>query len=189
MTNQCGFIILSGGLSSRMGTPKFQLLWGGITFLDCLASKAADLGFGEVYLSANVPVTGWDIIRDERPEIGPMEGIYQCLKKSRYQRNFVVSVDLPQLPPAVIVDMLNLSAREDADCVFLRTSSGIEPLCSVFTKAVIPHFEAMMEEENYSVRQAGFRVKTMYYDYQGDEDDVSSMNTPEEYHRLLARYF
>ena len=76
-----GFLLLSGGKSSRMGTPKALLEIEGKTLLESVA--AAGEGFEERILSVNDPSIptpeGFVRCADVYPDCGPMAGIHAAL--------------------------------------------------------------------------------------------------------------
>lgn len=183
-----GFIILAGGKSSRMGSPKEKLDWEGKSFLEALVEKAKTMGFEEIYISSNQGIEGYRTIADTYRDAGPVSGIYSCLLESRCGKNVVLPVDLPQAPCETIMDMVSMAYRTDADCVMLSCGGFIEPLFSVFDRRVAPVLEEMLKEGSPSVKAAARRINTEYCYYRGPSNLIKSMNTREEYTQMFEKY-
>ena len=77
-----GFLLMSGGHSSRMGTPKALLDIGGETLLSRIARAGA--AFPERILSVNDPSIptpeGFARVEDVYTDCGPMGGLHAALK-------------------------------------------------------------------------------------------------------------
>src|ERR687897_422144 len=104
-------IILAGGRSSRMGTPKALLPFDGEPLVVHLVRRLAPM-FGEVIVVAapdqilpNVPAT---VVRDEVAYQGPVGGIAYGLRAAAGEFAFVTSCDSVFLRIAVVSYLLSL---------------------------------------------------------------------------------
>lgn len=180
--------ILAGGKSSRMGTNKALLPYGGSCFLEELIRTCSV--FPELLVSVDrpepyrhLPVT---LIPDELQGFGPIEGIYQMLRAARSPYLLVVATDMPLLNETFLRSIASC-VQGDEDCVALRLDGRVEPLCSVYGKSVLPVLEAFRNEGCHRPRALFDRVNTRYVEVEalgGTPRLVSNVNTPEEYRAL-----
>ena len=94
-----GFILV-GGASSRMGTDKSQLLFGGQTAVELLAKELVAVT-AKVSLvgsrNENLP-SGFKIVSDVYQRWGALGGIHAALTNSAAEWNLILAVDLPFVP-------------------------------------------------------------------------------------------
>lgn len=144
-------IILTGGKSRRMGSDKALLDLNGKTLLE----HSIDLckPFCENILissnNTNHSVSGFEMVPDEKPDCGPMGGIYTCLKKSKTDWSFIISVDSPFVEPTFITNVLNEIGEFDA--IIPIHSKGKEPLIALYHKNSLVEIGKMMEAENFKM--------------------------------------
>ena len=147
-------IILAGGRSSRMGTDKAFIKIGNRTLIENTYDLIKDY-CSEILISANNH-TGYSfpeqwIIPDDQQGLGPIGGIYSCLKRSGTVNNLVVAVDIPFINNGLIQFLLSNMA--DVELVVPITGKGkAEPLCAVYKKSVLPHLEKMVTELDLKVQ-------------------------------------
>lgn len=78
-------IILAAGKGSRIGKPKWQLLYNGKTFLDIILSKLQDIAITDIVVVANpesipdIPSHA-NLVVNSRPEYGMISSIYCGIK-------------------------------------------------------------------------------------------------------------
>ena len=180
--------ILAGGKSSRMGTNKALLPYGGSCFLEELIRTCSvfpellvSVDWVEPYRHLNVT-----LVPDQLQGFGPVEGIYQLLRAARSAYVLVMATDMPLLN-AGFLQALARTPRGDEDCVALRVDGRVEPLCSLYGKGALPMLEAFRREGRHRPRDLFHRVNTRYVDGEtlgGAPRLVSNVNTPEEYRAL-----
>ena len=116
-------IVLAGGRSTRMGSPKATLEWHGSTLVRRAAGIVGRVVDGPVVvvraagqrLPALPPQA--EVVADARDERGPLEGIAAGLRQigERAAVVFVTGVDAPLLHPALVACMLrSLGPADDA---------------------------------------------------------------------------
>ncbi|MDR3508674.1 MAG: NTP transferase domain-containing protein [Caulobacteraceae bacterium] len=89
-------VILVGGRSSRMGTDKAALDWGGMRAVDRVARTARNLGAAHVLTAGGD--YGLDFIADAEAYGGPVGGVMAALKalaRMDLSRALVLAVDAP----------------------------------------------------------------------------------------------
>ena len=184
-----GFLILTGGKSSRMGVPKQGLLWNGKTFLEQMVAKAQTIGAQEILLAGCEPPAGICAqgVSDLYPGAGPLSGICSGLYAAHCEQNLVVSVDLPQLPSALLEQLIR-ALQPEQDCLLLRHGLYTEPLISVWRKRTATMLEFFLKNHRYSVSRAADQLKAGYFSYTGAPEEIESCNTPQAYQRLRAHF-
>jgi molybdopterin-guanine dinucleotide biosynthesis protein A len=141
-------IVLAGGRSSRMGTPKAALEWHGSTLLHRTVSIVARATSGPVVV---VRAPGQDlpdlprgtlVVEDPREGKGPVQGIAAGLAALAGQAEaaFISSTDLPFLHPAFVrrvVRGLGQARSEDGADVCLPVARGYpQPLAAAYRVAL-----------------------------------------------------
>ena len=138
-------IVLAGGRSSRMGTPKAALEWHGSTLLRRTVGILARATDGPVVvvrapgqeLPALPPET--DVVDDPQEGLGPVQGLAAGLAAltGRAEVAFVSSTDMPFLHPAFVRRVLR-AVQEGAD-VGLPVARGYpQPLAASYSVALAP---------------------------------------------------
>ncbi|MEP7201998.1 MAG: NTP transferase domain-containing protein [Ilumatobacteraceae bacterium] len=133
-------VVLAGGRSSRMGTPKAALEWHGSTLLYRTTALLARTVNGPVLVVAapgqelpDLP-SGVRVVEDPIEGLGPMRGIATGLSAvaDEVPTAFVCSTDLPFLHPAFVRRVLREFANIDTDVV-LPTARGFrQPLAAAY---------------------------------------------------------
>ena len=132
-------VVLAGGRSSRMGTPKAALEWHGSTLLGRTAAIVARAVNGPVVV---VSAAGQDlpdlpkqatVVEDPRQGKGPVQGIAAGLAalSGQAEAAFISSTDLPFLHPAFIRRLLRvLDERDDTDVALPVARGYPQPLAA-----------------------------------------------------------
>jgi molybdopterin-guanine dinucleotide biosynthesis protein A len=146
-------VVLAGGRSTRMGTPKAALDWHGSTLVRRAAGIVARAVDGPVvvvrapgqelpWLPASV-----ELADDAREGRGPLEGIAAGLAAigERAQVVYVSGVDAPLLHPAFVRRVLALLDR-DADVALPHAHGFAQPLAAAYRTAVASPLRALLRE-------------------------------------------
>jgi molybdopterin-guanine dinucleotide biosynthesis protein A len=194
-----GAVILCGGLSTRMGRDKATLPFGPELMLQRVVRLV-----GEAVPTANIVVVaaadqrlpelpaGVRIVRDERPERGPLEGIAAGLRAQQGMSEavFVTACDVPLLVPAV-VDLLFDELGEHA--IAAPTDGRFaHPLSAVYRTSVLPEVERLLAADQ--LRARGIFEKVAVREVPAERlrtvdprlETLENLNTPEDYERALA---
>jgi molybdopterin-guanine dinucleotide biosynthesis protein A len=184
-------IILAGGQSSRLGTDKAFIKIGNKTLIENTYEVITDY-CKEVLISANNH-TGHSfpeqrIIPDYIPGLGPIGGIYSCLKHSGTENNLVVAVDIPFINKGLIQFLI--SDMADAELIIPISGDGkAEPLCALYKKSVLPHLEKMIAKKDLKVQNLTHYCKSKKLPVshkQGFYHDrlFYNINTPDDLYQL-----
>jgi len=147
-------VVLAGGRSSRMGTPKAALEWHGSTLLRRTVGILARATGGPVVVvrakDQELPALPADIqlIDDPREGKGPVQGLAAGLAalEDRAEVAFVSSTDMPFLHPAFVRRLLR-AVHEGAD-VGLPVARGYpQPLAAAYKTSLAPLAERLVKEE------------------------------------------
>src|SRR3974390_555688 len=138
-------VVLAGGRSSRMGTPKAALEWHGSTLLRRTVGIVARATGGPVVVvraaGQELPglPPGTTVVEDPREGKGPVQGIAAGLAALAGQAEtaFVSSTDMPFLHPAFVRRVLR-AAREGADVGLPVARGHPQPLAAAHRPAPAP---------------------------------------------------
>lgn len=134
--------ILAGGRARRFGgRDKSSLHVGRASILD--RQLAALRGVADrVILVTGDPGSYRDkhvhAVTDLVPGAGALGGIYTALATATTDQVLVVACDLPFLTGSFLGSLAALAAAGDEDAVVPRTSDGLQPLCAVYSRRLLP---------------------------------------------------
>ena len=172
-------IVIAGGKSSRMGTNKALIEYGGKRLIE-IAIKIIQPYTQNVIISSNSPIPHitYPLFTDEYSEIGPISGLYTCLKASKTELNLVIPCDVPHIKANTYRKLLDNS--EGFDAVIPRLPNGkIEPLVACYKKSVLPVVLGQINLEDYKMVHLLDKLKVNYIDFE-DVKQFKNMNTPND---------
>ena len=144
-----GGIILCGGKSTRMGSSKALLPFGGETMLQRVVRLLGTVVSPMVVVAApqqSLPELPGNVIvtRDEREGRGPLEGLRAGLKAlpATVEMAYVTSCDVPLLVPGFARHMIELLG--DNDIAVMEIDGFPHPLSAVYRRDTLPHVEALL---------------------------------------------
>ncbi len=145
-------VVLAGGRSTRMGTNKALLEFGGARLIERLIRTTRPL-FREIAIIANDPETyaylGVPIWPDRIPGKGSLGGIYTAVHHCTFPQIFCIACDMPFPNPTVIAYLRDLASGYDV--VVPRTADGYQPLHAVYSKTCLPLMEAMIHADRLKI--------------------------------------
>jgi len=201
-------VVLAGGRSSRMGTPKAALEWHGSTLLRRTAGIVARAANGPVVVvrapDQELPALpkGVLVVEDPREGKGPVQGIAAGLTalSGQAETAFIASIDMPFLHPAFIRRMLCVLEQSDTTDVALPFTRGYkQPLAAAYRVSLAEIAERLVKEDR--LRPAFLfeqcQVETLDDDALRQDpllaaldpglDSLLNVNTPADYERARAR--
>jgi molybdopterin-guanine dinucleotide biosynthesis protein A len=147
-----GGVVLCGGRSTRMGTPKAMLPFGSETMLQRVVRILGTVVSPIVCVAAKdqvLPPLPPEVIvtRDEREAKGPLEGLRAGLTAlpESVESAYVTSCDVPLLVPAFVEHMLEL--LNGHDIAVMEIDGFPHPLSAVYRRRVLPQVEALLEKD------------------------------------------
>ena len=188
-------IVLAGGRSSRMGTPKALLPFDDEPLILHIVRTLQPL-FDEVVVVAApgqlLPELPARIVHDDVGYQGPVGGICYGLQAAAGEFGFVTSCDSAFLNTRLISYLLSL--RDDYDVVVPYWEERFQPLLAVYRKTVAPLLQAQLAKGELRPIHLFDKVRTRRV----DEDDIRrfdpggesffNMNRPEDYTEALRRW-
>jgi molybdopterin-guanine dinucleotide biosynthesis protein A len=199
-----GGVILCGGRSSRMGTPKAWLAFAGETLLARTVRVVGSVAAPVVVAAApgqDLPVLpdGIAVVRDAAVGQGPLQGIAAGLAAiaPHAPAAFVCATDAPFLHPALIRRLATLRGEAHAIAV-ARAGGRIHPLAAVYGVVVLPTVAEALAAGRLRLTALFDQVPTLIADeallLAGDElqaadpelRSLRNLNTPEDYAAALA---
>jgi molybdenum cofactor guanylyltransferase len=205
MSSSAG-IVLAGGRSSRMGTPKAALEWHGSTLLHRTAGIMLRVTDGPVVVvrapGQSLPLlpSQVEVVDDPREGLGPVQGLAAGLAAvaGRAEIAFVCSTDLPFLHPAFVRRVLR-AVDEGAD-VGLPVARGYpQPLAAAYRTALAPVAERLVKEGRLRpaflfdecavtrLDEAALRADPVLAALDPDLDSVLNVNEPGDYQAARDR--
>jgi molybdopterin-guanine dinucleotide biosynthesis protein A len=199
-------IVLAGGRSSRMGTPKAALEWHGSTLLRRTAGILARVADGPVVV---VRAAGQalpelppavEVVDDPCEGLGPVQGLAAGLAAvaGRAEIAFVCSTDLPFLHPAFARRVLRAVA--DGADVGLPVARGYpQPLAAAYRTTLAAVAERLVREQRLRpaflfdectvtrLDDAALRADPILAALDPDLDSVLNVNEPADYEAARAR--
>ena len=147
-----GGIVLCGGKSTRMGTPKATLPFGPETMLQRVIRLLGGVVAPIVAVAAReqeLPELPGDVIvtRDEREARGPLEGLRAGLRAlpPSVECAYVTSCDVPLLEPGFVTRMIELLG--DHDIAVMELDGFAHPLSAVYRRDTLPYAESLLAED------------------------------------------
>ena len=188
-------IVLAGGRSSRMGTPKALLPFDNEPLIVHIVATLRRL-FTEVVVVAapgqdlpSMPVT---LVRDDVAYQGPVGGIFYGLTAAGGEVSFVTSCDSAFLNSDLISHLLSQVSQYDVVVPYWQ--GRLQPLHAVYRRSVLPLLEAQLARGELRPVSLFDKVRTLRI----DEDEIRrfdpeglsffNMNTPEDYAEALKRW-
>jgi molybdopterin-guanine dinucleotide biosynthesis protein A len=197
-------VVLCGGKSSRMGSPKAWLDFGGEPLLARVVRVAAQVTSPVVVVAApgqDVPPlpAGIVIVRDAVSGRGPLQGIAAGLEAvaEGARAAFVSSTDAPFLQPALIRRLFALRGDQH-DIAVPRAGGHHHPLSAVYGIEVRAEIAALLAADRLRPSFLFERMRTLFADeallLAGEElaaadpglRSLRNVNTPQEYAAALA---
>jgi molybdopterin-guanine dinucleotide biosynthesis protein A len=185
-----GGIVLAGGQSRRMGTPKalLRLEPAGPTLIELVLARL-DAVAAEVIIITNTPEIyahlGRRMTGDQYPGLGALAGIQAGLAASVHEHNLVVACDMPFLHPGLLAYLRD--HRRDYDVLLPRLhDGGLEPLHAVYSRACLAPMTAQLAAGGGRIIAYFPQLRVAYVDepilrrFDPALRSLSNLNTPEE---------
>jgi len=196
--NSRGAIILCGGQSTRMGTPKAWLQFGDETMLARVVRLLGDVCAPIVVVRSNaeqaLPALPQEVIftEDRQPGRGPLEGLAAGLRAlpPETEAAFVTTCDAPLIKPAFIERLFELLG--DHSAAVPVTEGFVHPLSAVYRTSILDLVEELLASDRQRPSLlidcvASRRVEPAeLVDVDPQLDSLKNLNHPAEYLAALA---
>lgn len=187
-------ILLAGGRSRRMGCEKGTLRIGS-SFLYQFPLGVLKGICDEILVSTcegSVFQVDHQMVCDEVKGIGPLGGIYSCLKQSSTELNLVLSYDMPLVKESLF--RLLISELGEYDIVLPGISKEKpEPLCGIYRKGTASIMEEMISKKDFAVNHLLSRCHSKIVPISGkmecwQPDLFLNINSKEDLKRIPAGF-
>lgn len=175
-------IIFAGGKSSRMGRDKSLLPFGGYSTLSEYQYRRLEKLFKKVYFSTREakPEFKAALIRDLYQESSPLVGLVSVFETISEDECFILSVDAPFVDAAVIGKLYEESADASLDAVVAQSPEGVQPLCGIYRKSIIPLAKKYISQNKHKLNALLQEAKSHYVKFE-EEAPFVNLNYPHEY--------
>jgi molybdopterin-guanine dinucleotide biosynthesis protein A len=186
LQTRAGFV-LAGGRSSRMGSDKAFLEFGGVTLLErALAGMAGACDQVMIVGDPAKFASYGPVIADVFPGCGPLGGIHAALVHSAAELNLMVAVDMPFVSAELLAFLFAEAEKNDAIVAVPRVGKGLQPLCAVYRRDFAAVAEQALRAGKYKVDAVFAGVSTCVIEASElaaagfSERSFLNVNTPEE---------
>lgn len=197
-------MVLAGGRSSRMGTPKWDLDWHGTSLVYRMAALLKRSVAGQVVVVGapgqhlgELP-EGVEVVHDPTEGLGPLQGLAAGLTAVSDSRTiaFVCSVDLPFLHPVFVRQVL--AGMDEVDVALPVVHGYRQPLAAGYRTELGERIAGLLAQGARTPGELFDQVKVRQLsaeDLLADPDvarldpkleSVRNLNTPEEYEQALS---
>ena len=198
--HEAGAIILAGGKSSRMGSPKAALDWHGSTLLRRVTGLAERTVDGPVVVvrapGQELPEIhpSIEVVEDAAEGRGPLQGLAAGLAAigDRAEVAYVSSTDVPLLHPLFIRRVIG-GFTDDVDVVLPEIHGFRQPLSAAYRTALLPQVEELVAADKLKPAFLFERCRVLRIDdaamlrdaklaaLDPDLDSVRNLNEPSDY--------
>lgn len=192
-------VVLCGGKSSRMGTPKALLRVGEETFLERVVRVVHSVAQPIIIVAAQdqdlPPLSPFDvsILRDFVPDAGPVDALFRAMTNlsDDVDAVYLSSCDVPLLKPAFVRRVVE--SLGDDDIAIPKIGGRFHPLAAVYHTRTLAQLGALFLEDRRRMTDLlnGRRVRVLderdFRDCDPDLDSLRNVNTPEDYRDALRR--
>jgi len=174
-------IILAGGKSSRMGTDKGMMFYKGRPMIQHILDPMAKICQRILIVTSNpmYGMFGFELVKDEKPDYGPVMGVLSGLRRSDTELNLVLSCDAPFVNFELMKQLIRNS--DDTDVVAASSSVGVHPLIAVYRQNCITAFEQAVKQDEHRLRTVLDQLEVQEFKAEGkDEELLRNLNTKED---------
>ncbi len=167
MIQDCTAIILAGGLSTRMGRDKANVLLGKQTLLQHVIATMQK-SFPHIILSVREPRPEINLMQvcDAADVSGPLAGVLAALEKIKTPWAFIVACDMPFVQAAVI-EML-AQYRGDYQAVVPVVQGHAQPLAAFYARDILPILRRHLASRGKNSLRAVFEQLNIRYVNEND---------------------
>ncbi|MFT6985950.1 MAG: molybdopterin-guanine dinucleotide biosynthesis protein A [Psychromonas sp.] len=182
-------VVLAGGLSTRMGKDKAQLLLAQQTLLSRAVLLLESLCLENVFVSGQY--RGFSCIADLHQESGPLAGLHACAESlfGQYDALFIMAVDMPLLSEKECRHLLEIYLQHPQGVFFdFVTFPMILPLNKVL-KEYLAETLVSPDKKQRSLYRLLKTLNIQPVNYLAEDGfRFQNSNTPEQWHECQTTY-
>lgn len=181
-------VLLIGGKSSRMGSPKHLLKLNNKTFFDLLSETLEQIAPLYISCSQNnqIPSCSYPVIIDQYASIGPMNGLYSSLSALN-DSILVVPCDHPFITSNHLKQFITYD-DEKIDALILVHQGKAYPTIGLYHPSCIDAMKRSIFENNYRMMHLLSKLNTKYVEASKiglTEIELANINTPSDYQNII----
>lgn len=191
VTSDICAVILAGGKSSRMGSNKALLDFGGRPLISVLVDRIRHIT-NQILISSNDPnpyeFLNLPVIPDQYRGHGPLAGLHAAMLWNECPLYIVLACDLPNLQASLLLKLADLA--KGYDVAIPRTRDGLaHPLCAVYRRTCLPEVENSLLRGDSKIIEI-LMQSSLSIRWVGPEEghyrdaDLANINTPEDLQKL-----
>ena len=188
MKRSINAVIVAGGTSSRMGQDKSLLPFGTYrTLAEYQHVKLSKL-FNKVYISTKEDKFDFEclVVKDIFQVSSPLVGLISIFETLQTDEVFIISVDAPFVDGKTIERLLEQN-ENTFDVVVAKSPSGVQPLCGIYKRSILPLAYAQLEKENHRLSDLLALASTCFVAFEEDRP-FTNLNHPQEYQEALNSF-
>jgi len=188
MTRTHNAVIVAGGKSSRMGEDKSLLPFGAYPTLAQFQQTKLSKIFENVYISAKENKFDFEckVIKDTLKETSPLIGLISIFETLETDEVFILSVDAPFVNEEIIHGLFEHNETM-LDAIVAVSPSGIQPLCGIYKKSILPLAYTQLKKENHRLNDLLEIANTRFVRFEKDTF-FANLNHPKEYQKALKDF-
>jgi len=178
-------LVLAGGASRRMGSPKALLPVAGTTLAGYIAGRLGPQ-FAEVLIAASDPAlvpAGLRQVPDLHPGLGPLSGIEAGLEAAETDLLFVIACDLPRITAEVAALLVERCEGHDAAVPLLEGRP--QPACACYRRSTLDAVRGALDRGRLKVADI-FEDLDVEWVEGLDPNLFWNINTQEDYQVFLS---
>jgi molybdenum cofactor guanylyltransferase len=181
-------LLLAGGDSRRMGSPKALLPVGGTTLVEWLAARLAP-GFAHLLVAARDPAQlppglRPHVVRDLHRGAGPLAGVEAGLAATPHDTVVAVACDMPAVTAELARRLVGEAAGDGVDAAVPRVGGRPEPACAAYRRSAAGPIASALAAGHLRAADALAELRVRWLEGE-DPALFANLNTPEDYRRFL----
>jgi len=200
MTNECLGVVLAGGLSSRMGEDKAQLMRNNTNMLNFSQQLLTDADIANVVVSMShqqrnsheqVKSSEQEQISDIVAQAGPVGGIYSVIKQYQPKALLVLPVDLPLMTSQALAKLKQVGELTNQACFYHNHSIPLYLPINAFVEMFL---QQAFQHQNFKSSGRGPSIRTLLQQVPHQEITIDNTqwlfntNTPEQWQQAKTMF-
>ena len=149
-------LLLAGGASRRMGSPKALLDFHGRPLWQAQVEKLRALAPAELFISAPrelaLPPGDWKVLHDDQPNLGPLAGLWAARQAMSTEWLIVLAIDLPEMTSAYLARLCAAAIAENVGQVPQLDGFHLG-LSAVYSRVFLGRLHGYLESADRSVQR------------------------------------
>jgi len=182
-------IVLAGGLSTRMGKDKAQLVLAQQSLLSRAVALLESVNLDKVFVSGHYP--SFPCIPDVHQQLGPIGGLHACAQSlfGQYDALFIMAVDMPLLSEKECRHLLDMYQQHRQGVFFESVTLPMILPLNKQLNAYLADVLACADKKQRSLYRLLKTLNIQAVNYLAEDSfRFQNSNTPEEWQICQAAY-